>query len=379
MILDAHLAQQIVDRTMAIIGYNINVMNYAGVIIGSGDKNRIGEIHDGAILALQHGDSVELTTQSYASLKGVKPGINMVLRNNAEVVGIVGVTGEPDTIRDFAALVKMTAEMIIEQAALVEQLQWDRRHKEEFITAWISGQLNDSERDAWAARLSIDIHQPRVAVVIKFEQQNTPETLKSIRKAVELLEYPDRNNLVAVISMSEIVVLKPAHHPQQWTADKESQRMDRLIERLAENQISHFHIALGQFFPDVAQLPISYQSARQVLSAGRQFFPNQKKYLFEELRLPVLLSPLNQFWQGEMLISPVSRLKKQDKTGQLLKTLEVYFRCNGSLKDCADALFIHRNTLRYRLEKITEITGVSTIDLTGLMELYIATQLSKTM
>ncbi|WP_306462766.1 sugar diacid recognition domain-containing protein, partial [Klebsiella pneumoniae] len=40
MILDSQLAQQIVDRTMAIIGYNINVMNQAGVIIGSGEKNR---------------------------------------------------------------------------------------------------------------------------------------------------------------------------------------------------------------------------------------------------------------------------------------------------------------------------------------------------
>lgn len=38
MILDSQLAQQIVDRTMAIIGYNINVMNQAGVIIGSGEK-----------------------------------------------------------------------------------------------------------------------------------------------------------------------------------------------------------------------------------------------------------------------------------------------------------------------------------------------------
>ncbi|QTG98104.1 CdaR family transcriptional regulator, partial [Vibrio furnissii] len=38
MMLDANLAQQIVDRTMSIIGYNINVMNHAGIIIGSGDR-----------------------------------------------------------------------------------------------------------------------------------------------------------------------------------------------------------------------------------------------------------------------------------------------------------------------------------------------------
>lgn len=106
MILDSQLAQQIVDRTMAIIGYNINVMNQAGVIIGSGEKNRIGQVHDGAILALKHGDSVELTAESCVALKGVKPGINMVLRNQQQVVGIVGITGEPKDIRDFANLSK---------------------------------------------------------------------------------------------------------------------------------------------------------------------------------------------------------------------------------------------------------------------------------
>ena len=37
VILDHTLAQQIVDRTMSIIGHNINVMNAAGTIIGSGD------------------------------------------------------------------------------------------------------------------------------------------------------------------------------------------------------------------------------------------------------------------------------------------------------------------------------------------------------
>ncbi len=51
---------------------------------------------------------------------GCQTGINMLLKLHGDVVGIVGVTGEPEKIRDFAKLVKMTAELTIEQAALVE-------------------------------------------------------------------------------------------------------------------------------------------------------------------------------------------------------------------------------------------------------------------
>ena len=46
------LAQQIVERTMKIIDCNINVMDANGCIIGSGDLERIGEVHEGAMLAI---------------------------------------------------------------------------------------------------------------------------------------------------------------------------------------------------------------------------------------------------------------------------------------------------------------------------------------
>ncbi|WP_367989564.1 sugar diacid recognition domain-containing protein [Vibrio sp. NTOU-M3] len=377
MILDNQLAQQIVDRTMAIIGYNINVMNHAGIIIGTGEPTRLGQVHDGAILALKHGDSIELTKQSCESLKGVKPGINMLLHSNQQVVGIVGITGEPDEIRDFANLVKMSAEMIIDQAALVEQLQWDRRHREEFITAWINNELSAQELSHWAAKLSIDLSQPRVAVVIQFREGQTPKSLQSIRKVVDLLEYPQRDNLVAISSMTEIVVLKPCRQGEAWQSEQESVRIDKLLSRLSEHNIDGFDIALGQLFTSPTELYRSYQSAKQVLLIGRQRNPEQVKHLYEELRLPVLLAPLNDYWQGEQMCLSIRKLRENDRSGQLMKTLDVFFQCNGNLSECANSLFIHRNTLRYRLDKITEITGLSTTEFIGLAELYIASQISK--
>ncbi|WP_070971748.1 sugar diacid recognition domain-containing protein [Vibrio sonorensis] len=377
MILDHQLAQQIVDRTMSIIGYNINVMNHAGIIIGSGESQRLGQVHDGAILALKHGDSIELTEESCRSLKGVKPGINMLLQSNEQVVGILGITGEPNDIREFANLVKMTAEMIIDQADLVEKLQWDRRHREEFITAWVNNELSVQELESWAGKLSIDIMQPRVAVVIQFRDQETPKSLQSIRKLVDLLEYPQRDNLVAIISMNEIVVLKPCQSVAQWDSQIESQRIDKLLARLGENQIDGFDIALGQLFESPWQIHRSYQSAKQVLQTGRAHQPKRNKHLFEELRLPVLLSPLADFWQGEQLMNAMDKLERKDKSGQLVKTLDALFKANGSVSECSKLLFVHRNTLRYRLDKISEITGISTSDFVGLTELYIARQISK--
>jgi purine catabolism regulator len=44
--------------------------------------------------------------------------------------------------------------------------------------------------------------------------------------------------------------------------------------------------------------------------------------------------------------------------GDFIKTLEVYFDHNGNLSQAAEALFVHRNTMTYRMERIAEITGL---------------------
>ncbi|AXB33663.1 CdaR family transcriptional regulator [Vibrio campbellii] len=373
VILDHTLAQQIVDRTMSIIGHNINVMNAAGTIIGSGDAERIGQKHDGAVLALNHGNSLELDEQSCQSLQGVKPGINMLLHFKGEVVGVVGVTGNPEHIRAFAQLVKMTAELTIEQASLVEQLQWDRRHQEEFVSAWLNQQLSDSELHDWAQRLSIDLATPRVAVVIELKAESAPVSLNSVRGLVDVLYRSDDKSLVAIMSMNEIVVLKPLHS----SSNSNQSVLESIQRRLTANQIDDVRLALGQRFDSALQLPLSYQSAKQVLAVGRRSHPEQTMLSFSEHRLPVLLAPLADSWQGDQLAQAMATLVSADKSGQLVKTLEAYFQANGNANDCAKALYIHRNTLRYRLDRISEVTGISTQDFTGLTELYIASQLRK--
>ncbi|MBD1576130.1 CdaR family transcriptional regulator [Vibrio sp. S11_S32] len=377
--LETHLAQQIVDRTMAIINTNINVMDNTGRIISSGDPSRIGQLHDGALLAIQHDDTVEVSQSDHDSehtLKGVKAGINLLLKHQQKIVGVVGITGDPEQIRTYAKLVKMTAEMLIEHSFLVEQLQWDKRHIEEFISLLITNQLDQEQLNLWANRLQLDLSQPRIAMLIELDKDIDANDFSSIKQAVNSLENPTKNNLMAVTSTNQIVVLAPCHIKKgQRVPATESKKIDRLLIQLKRQGIHHLHIALGQFFTNFNHIHLSYQSALQVLASGKNKDPQQAKYLFDEFRLPVLLSPLAQQWQGEQLSQAVASLKQQDKSGQLLKTLHALFEHQGNLKACAESLFIHRNTLRYRLDKIESITHISPHNFTGLVELYISSQL----
>ncbi|QRG78384.1 helix-turn-helix domain-containing protein [Citrobacter sp. R56] len=66
------MAQDIVSRTMRIIDTNINVMDARGRIIGSGDRERIGELHEGALLVLSQGRVVDIDNELARPLARLK-------------------------------------------------------------------------------------------------------------------------------------------------------------------------------------------------------------------------------------------------------------------------------------------------------------------
>ena len=145
-LLDSAIAKQIVSRTMKIIGHNINVMNGQGVILGSGDPKRIGSTHEGALLAIAQNRNVEISQEVASGLHGVKPGINLPLHYQGQIIGVVGITGDPSELTHYGELLKMTAEMIVEQANLQDKLQWENRQREEFILQLIKAETDDDEQ-----------------------------------------------------------------------------------------------------------------------------------------------------------------------------------------------------------------------------------------
>ena len=170
--LDTKMAQDIVARTMRIIDTNINVMDARGRIIGSGDRERIGELHEGALLVLSQGRVVDIDDAVAKHLHGVRQGINLPLRLEGEIVGVIGLTGEPESLRKYGELVCMTAEMMLEQSRLMHLLAQDSRLREELVMNLIQAEENTPALTEWAQRLGIDLNQPRVAAVVEVDSDD---------------------------------------------------------------------------------------------------------------------------------------------------------------------------------------------------------------
>ncbi len=77
MQLNDTLARQIVSRAMKILSFSVNVMDEHGLIIASGNPERLHQRHEGAVLALTENRVVEISDATARELKGVRPGINL--------------------------------------------------------------------------------------------------------------------------------------------------------------------------------------------------------------------------------------------------------------------------------------------------------------
>ncbi|MEH2922608.1 CdaR family transcriptional regulator [Samsonia erythrinae] len=378
--LNARMAQDIVARTMQIIDSNINVMDARGKIIGSGDQDRLGELHEGALLALSQGRVVDIDDAVARHLHGVRPGINLPLRIDGEIVGVIGLTGNPSHLRQYGELVCMTAEMMLEQARLLHMLAQDSRLREELVLNLIRTDDLSPALMEWAQRLGIDLNKPRVVAVIEVDsgQLGVDSAMAELQQLQTLLTTPERDNLIAIVSLTEMVVLKPALNSHgRWDAEDHRRRVDTLMSRMEESSRLRVRLALGNYFVGPGSIARSYRTARTTMSVGKQRMPAQRCYFYQDLMLPVLLDSLRGGWQANELVRPLSKLKAMDGNGLLRRTLGAWFRHNVQPGATAKALFIHRNTLEYRLNRISELTGLDLGNFDDRLLLYVALQLDE--
>jgi purine catabolism regulator len=118
-------------------------------------------------------------------------------------------------------------------------------------------------------------------------------------------------------------------------------------------------ISLGTPAKSLTEWTNTLREAEQALHLGHQIFGSDRVLAFSDLgvyRLLVLLRDAPEMWSfyRETLADLVAYDQKQG--GELLKTLDEYFRHLGNLRATSEALHVHRNTLLYRLERIEQIS-----------------------
>ena len=115
---------------------------------------------------------------------------------------------------------------------------------------------------------------------------------------------------------------------------------------------------IGGLASDLIGLPVSCRQARQALDVGRVFEPKQSVYDYQRLLMPRFLSEIPPEVAARYHYMLFNAETAKLFSEELLETVKMFFEKDLNLSDTARQLYIHRNTLTYRLDKIEKITGL---------------------
>lgn len=133
-------------------------------------------------------------------------------------------------------------------------------------------------------------------------------------------------------------------------------------------------MGIGTVADDISQLSLSFEHARDSLRLGKALDPEESIYFFESYQLESLFVTAGAAEENRRWTDFYKPLTQE---AELVHTLRIYIEEGGDLQRIVDRLFIHRNTLRYRLDKIQALTGKDPRHVKQLMELYMVQLMSQ--
>ena len=224
----------------------------------------------------------------------------------------------------------------------------ETRVRGDLVRAILSGTPMDAESLAGqAAELGYRLDHPHIAVVVAPQRDELPAALQP-----SLERILAQRKIIAPILLREdsVLVFVPAASGMSSP--------DAIVETLRE---SHAITAgISGVAPTHVHWPGALDEAEQALALGRQLFGPGSVTAFADLGVYRLLlaqrdSPeLWRFYRD--ILGPL--LDHGASGADLIETLEGYFRARGNVSKAATLLHVHRNTLIYRLQRISEIIGI---------------------
>jgi sugar diacid utilization regulator len=200
-------------------------------------------------------------------------------------------------------------------------------------------------------------------------------------------DYPDRQQQTSYSELRKLlktffeddIVLIPLHN-KQWlilgdeslvakVKDNDGETMEESLSELASalhdmaasEWVGECHVAATYPFTPSTSLVQAVLTLRETIELGRAYRMSSNIHLPWELRLETLLDAAPKRSKARFLEGVLRRAEPSFES-EMLQTLDTFFLENCNVSDTAKRLYIHRNTLLYRLDKFKQETDMDVRD-----------------
>ena len=263
--------------------------------------------------------------------------------NQLEYILIAGGTGE-----DIYTIGKMAAFQI--QSLLVAYKE--RFDKDNFIKNLLLDNLLLVDIYSRAKKLHIQTDVSRLVMIVESDNGKDNSSLELTRayfgnNSKDFITAVDENNVIVVKDLSET------------ESSKEIEKGARgLVNSLVKDGLKGVRISYGTVVHEVKEVSRSYKEAKMALDVGKIFFDERDVVAYSELGIGRLIYQL-PIPLCKMFIREIFRGKSPDGFDEeTLMTIYKFFENSLNVSETSRQLFIHRNTLVYRLDKLQKSTGL---------------------
>jgi purine catabolism regulator len=245
----------------------------------------------------------------------------------------------------------------------------EQRMQEDFICRLVSGAEADAPMLVHEAKhLGLDVECPHQIVLLQFDTPPSARLSILSHRLDRVVKHYSRSTFITWRG-DHLVAICEGRNRKGGIA-----LVRQLIKELDSMDVLA-RAGVGRTYDSLAGMHVSYQQAWDALRIGRIFNPEKKIFEFDNLGLLYWLDqlssdvlPLNIYAEHVRALAEADEDQRMD----LLPTLELYLDTGGRVKEAAQKLFIHRNTLYHRLDRIQSICNLDIKDPLVRLNLHVA-------
>jgi purine catabolism regulator len=278
-------------------------------------------------------------------------------------LSLVGLSGELDTLDQ---LVAEQGAMVcaVEMARNKAVREAEKRLKGDLLTALLLENLSPRDARLWLQAMEMDLDQAHVSLRFSWDVPASSNVVSApSRRRLETLVNGEvtLRGLKAIVNPMGTEVICFCQVPPDTGKPDMALALGQAILDQGAREFPEIPVRCGVGKPalELDEWRSSFQQAGQALEMARRL-AEFKPLFYSDLSVYRLLFQLEQnpeliAFQEEIL----GPLLAHESAEELLHTLSSYFEYNGNLSQTAEALFVHRNTLIYRMERIARITQLN--------------------
>ena len=290
-------------------------------------------------------------------------------------LSVIGPAGELDML-DSLTVEHGAAACALDMAKAKAVSEAKKALRGDFLEGLLAGSMPAREIERLEGRLDHNTREPHAVMVVGWLSPDI--SLRRLETSVHwVLSNHPRPALVHIYGNNHLVIFQALKNVDDMDS---AHQLGRRIHEQIEAEFPGALITGGVSGPTraLADWPTTYQQALQAMQLGQRLNLTNQFVEFTSLGIYRLLYGLEHQPDvrhfAEEIMRPLAEYDQQNR-GSLVKTVEAYFNHHGNISQTAESLFVHRNTLLYRMERIQELTQLQLDQANMRLALHLALKL----